>query len=121
MIKKLFSVVLIAGTLSVNAQYTKLVDFALTTNGAEPLGSLIQASDGMLYGMTGYGGANTYGVIFQYNPATNTLIDKYDFNNANGGNPQGSLMQATDGMLYGTTSNGGANFDGVIFQYNPVT
>ncbi|HEX7414534.1 MAG TPA: choice-of-anchor tandem repeat GloVer-containing protein [Bacteroidia bacterium] len=102
--------------------YTKKLDFVGTTNGSYPYGSLMQASDGMLYGMTGNGGANTYGVLFQYNPATSIYTKKLDFaGTTNGRYPNGTLMQASDGMLYGMTSQGGASDSGVIFQYNPTT
>ena len=101
--------------------YTKKLDFAGATNGKYPLGSLIQASDGMLYGMVSSGGANNMGIIFQYNPITSTLTNKYDFAGTNGSGPEGSLIQATDGMLYGMTWGGGSNDSGVIFQYNPTT
>ncbi|HEX7414103.1 MAG TPA: choice-of-anchor tandem repeat GloVer-containing protein [Bacteroidia bacterium] len=126
--KKIVTTLAIAYSLNINAQYTKLVDFAGTTNGDYPQGDLMQATDGMLYGMTMAGGASNVGVLFQYNPVTNTYIDKYDFAvGTNGNKPQGSLMQATDGMLYGMTRFGGANTNcgmggcGVLFQYNPVT
>ena len=102
--------------------YTKKLDFADTTNGSYPYGSLMQASDGMLYGMTTFGGANGYGVLFQYNPSTSTYTKKLDFaGTTNGSYPAGSLMQASDGMLYGMTGEGGANNLGVLFQYNPST
>ena len=102
--------------------YTKKLDFAGATNGSYPNGSLMQASDGMLYGMTEQGGANNNGVLFQYNPATNTYTKELDFaGGANGLFPYGSLMQASDGMLYGMTEAGGANGIGNIFQYNPAT
>ncbi|MHB8259709.1 MAG: T9SS type A sorting domain-containing protein [Bacteroidia bacterium] len=102
--------------------YTKNLDFAGATNGSYPQGSLMQASDGMLYGMTSAGGANSLGVLFQYNPSTNVYTKKLDFAGAtNGSNPIGSLMQASDGMLYGMTTAGGASGMGVLFQYNPST
>ncbi|MHB8401627.1 MAG: choice-of-anchor tandem repeat GloVer-containing protein, partial [Bacteroidia bacterium] len=102
--------------------YTKNLDFAGATNGSYPQGSLMQASDGMLYGMTSAGGANSLGVLFQYNPSTNVYTKKLDFAGAtNGSNPIGSLMQASDGMLYGMAYQGGANSLGVLFQYNPST
>jgi uncharacterized repeat protein (TIGR03803 family) len=106
------------------------MDFDNTANitGAGPTGSLIQATDGKLYGMTTGGGANSFGVLFQYDLSTSTYTRKLDFNGAaNGSYPLGSLMQATDGKLYGMTSDGGANSGtngggyGVLFQYDPVT
>lgn len=100
--------------------YTKKFDFG-GTNGSYPQGSLIQASDGMLYGMTASGGANSVGVLFQFNPFTNVYTKKFDFGNTNGTQPAGSLIQAADGMIYGITYQGGANNYGTIFQYNLTT
>jgi uncharacterized repeat protein (TIGR03803 family) len=76
------------------------------------------ASDGNLYGLTSSGGVNNWGTLFQYNPLTSVFTKKIDFNGTNGGMPYGSLMQATDGKLYGLTSAGGTNSDGVLFQYD---
>ena len=103
---------------------TKKVDFsALTTTGRLPCGKLIEANDGMLYGMTSQGGADDNGVIYQYNPITSTYTKKIEFSRDNNGGslPYGSLMLASDGMLYGLTSGGGSNYGGILFQYNPAT
>ena len=43
------------------------------------MGSLIQASDGKLYGMTSHGGSNGYGVIFSFDPSTSTYTKLKDF------------------------------------------
>ncbi len=104
------------------AAYTKKLDFAGVTNGSNPSGSLIQANDGKLYGMTIYGGTNSKGVLFQYDPGTSTYTKNIDFSGAtNGSYPCGSLIQASDGKLYGVTNNGGATGMGVLFQYDPAT
>lgn len=100
--------------------YTKKVDLS-SANGYNPGGRLLQASDGNIYGMTYYGGANNLGVIFQYNYTTNTYVKKMDLNNTIGSNPVGSLMQANNGNLYGMTYVGGSNNKGVIFEYNYST
>ena len=57
------------------------------TNGAHPGGTLIQASDGKLYGMTGAGGSNDIGVAFVYDISTSTYTKLSDFNGDNGGYP----------------------------------
>lgn len=102
--------------------YTKKIDFDGVNKGKSPQGSLVQAIDGNLYGMTGSGGTNNMGVLFAYNPSTNIYTKKLDFDGANtGGNLKGSLIQATDGNLYGMTFSGGINNKGVIFSYNPTT
>jgi len=100
--------------------FTKLNDFD-GINGLNPYGSLMQASDGKLYGMTGVGGSNDIGVIFSYDPATSVYTKLKDFSGADGSYPFGSLVQASDGKLYGMTSGGGSVAGGVIFSYDPAT
>jgi uncharacterized repeat protein (TIGR03803 family) len=97
--------------------YTDLYDFASAT-GYSPLGNVIQATNGMLYGMTNAGGSGGGGVIFSFNITTNTYTDLFNFNGINGANPQRGLVQATNGLLYGTTYAGGAAGLGVTFSYD---
>ncbi len=104
----------------VTSVYRKLFDFN-GDNGSSPFGSLIQASDGKLYGMTHLGCTNNEGVIFSFNPATLVYTKLLDFNGYNGSTPLGSLMQASDGKLYGMTSLGGYNNYGVAFSYDITT
>jgi uncharacterized repeat protein (TIGR03803 family) len=103
----------------VTSLYNRLINFSGSANGANPMGSLIQASTGKLYGMTSAGGANGLGILFSYDPATGIFIDKIDFAGvANGSVPNGSLVQAFNGKLYGLTSTGGIKNDGVLFSYD---
>lgn len=97
--------------------YTELTDFD-NTNGANPYGSLIQALDGKLYGMTTYGGVNNTGVIFSFDLSGSIYTKLNDFDNTNGANPYGSLLQTSDGKMYGTTNQGGAGGFGVIFSFD---
>ncbi len=99
-----------------NNAYRKKIDLS-AANGSNPNGALMQASNGLLYGMTNFGGANNAGVIFEYDISSNTYTKKYDFDPATGGNPSGSLMQASNGLLYGTTSVGGVSDIGTLFEF----
>jgi len=101
-----------------SSTYTKLEDFN-NTNGAYPYGKLVQASDGKLYGMTYLGGSSNYGVIFSFDPSSHTYKKLKDFDSTNGAYPFGSLMQASDGKLYGMTAAGGSSHSGVIFSFDP--
>jgi uncharacterized repeat protein (TIGR03803 family) len=94
--------------------YTKLLDFAGTANGQNPIGSLYY--DGTyLYGTTEFGGANSDGTIFKILPNGTGYTDLLDFNGTNGSQPQGGLI--SDGTyLYGMTNVGGANGDGALFK-----
>jgi uncharacterized repeat protein (TIGR03803 family) len=100
----------------------KKLDFNGVDNGSSPMGSLIQADNGKIYGMTYQGGVNDLGVLFEWDPAIDTYTKKLDFNGSeNGSNPAGSLLQAGNGLLYGMTWAGGANSYGVLFEWAPNT
>ncbi|HLP51840.1 MAG TPA: choice-of-anchor tandem repeat GloVer-containing protein [Chitinophagales bacterium] len=90
-------------------------------NGKKPIGTIIKANDGDIYGMTYLGGAFGEGVIYKYNIQTNTYSKLHDFQNANGCQPfSGSLFQASNGKMYGMTWRGGVNDYGVIFSFDPI-
>jgi uncharacterized repeat protein (TIGR03803 family) len=92
------------------------------TDGATPSvsGSLLQASDGNLYGVTFLGGAYNEGVVFEITPGgSESVLHSFAGGAADGANPGGSLIQATDGNLYGVTGAGGANGDGVLYKLTP--
>ncbi len=100
--------------------FTDMHDFNTgSTDGITPYGSLA-FSDGVLYGMTYQGGANNYGIAFSINPDGSNFTDIHDFNNSStdGANPYGDIL-VSGGVLYGTTTTGGANGYGIIFSMNP--
>ncbi|MEA3477090.1 MAG: choice-of-anchor tandem repeat GloVer-containing protein, partial [Bacteroidota bacterium] len=106
----------------VTSAYTKIIEFDGTNYGSQPYGSLLQTPDNMLYGMTYDGGNNNLGTIFVFNPATNAIVKKLNFNGATtGAYPYGSLIDGGDGYLYGLTYAGGINSTGVMFKYDPLT
>ena len=84
-------------------------------DGQSPYAPLVQATDGNLYGTTYWGGANNEagcgglgcGTVFKITPG-GTLTTLHSFcsesNCGDGKNPFAPLVQATDGNLYGTTS-----------------
>jgi uncharacterized repeat protein (TIGR03803 family) len=109
--------------------FTTLVNFNYT-NGASPyFMSLVQGTDGNLYGTTESGGANGLGTVFKVTP-TGTLTTLYSFcaktNCTDGSVPFGGLVLGTDGNFYGTTSEGGISADpcggdcGTVFKITPA-
>ena len=88
--------------------FTTLLSFN-GTDGANSSAGLIQATDGNFYGTTSEGGAHSNGSVFRITPA-GVLTTLYSFCSqsacADGANPAGALIQATDGNLYGTTELG---------------
>jgi uncharacterized repeat protein (TIGR03803 family) len=91
-------------------------------DGANPAAGLVQGSDGNFYGTTYNGGAYDYGAVFKIS-ARGEFIWSYSFcqqnNCPDGYHPQSTLVQATDGNFYGTTSVGGENDGGTIFKVTP--
>jgi uncharacterized repeat protein (TIGR03803 family) len=100
-------------------------------NGSDGLGpdaALVQATNGDFYGTTAYygndahGAAFSGGTIFKITPS-GTLTTLYNFCSqigcADGYYPVAGLVQATDGALYGTTSQGGAGAGGTVYRITP--
>jgi uncharacterized repeat protein (TIGR03803 family) len=91
-----------------------LYSFSGGTDGAYPVGEVIQATDGNFYGTTELGGDLSCelstagcGTIFKINSA-GTIDTLYSFTGgADGADPEEALVQASDGSLYGTTLIGG--------------
>ncbi len=94
----------------------KLIDLNGSATGSNPTGSLFFATDGKLYGMTRTGGAHGHGVIFSISPDGTNFKKIHDFDGkVTGSTPLGSLVEFTDGQLYGMTSSGGLYGYGTIF------
>jgi uncharacterized repeat protein (TIGR03803 family) len=99
--------------------FTPLHPFSGTFDeGWDPRSTLVQATDGYLYGTTldagnlstcrGKLGLIGCGTVFKFDPVSKTLSTLWQFTGgADGAHPFGSLIQASDGFLYGTTLFGG--------------
>jgi uncharacterized repeat protein (TIGR03803 family) len=86
-----------------------------STDGANPIAGLVQATDGNFYGTTYAGGTNAWGTVFKITPS-GKVTTLHSFDLADGAQPYGPLVQTTSGYFYGTTTVGGANGDGTIFS-----
>jgi uncharacterized repeat protein (TIGR03803 family) len=98
------------------ATLTTLYSFQDANDGATPLASLVQATNGSFYGTTLSGGAHGQGTLFRIttNGALTTL---HAFSGgSDGAAPRAGLIQALDGNLYGTTSSGGPSGGGTVFR-----
>lgn len=96
-----------AGTIfkiSAGGTFTVLRHLSSSTDGGSPQGSLMQAKDSFLYGMTNTGGTNGGGTIFKISTAGSFTVLRHLSYSTDGNNPEGNLIQGTDGNLYGMTS-----------------
>jgi autotransporter-associated beta strand protein/uncharacterized repeat protein (TIGR03803 family) len=98
--------------------FTVLRSFASGSNGRFPVG-LVEASDGVLYGTTSLGGTSDRGTIFKINKDGTGFSVLRSFTGT-GGDAQGpnSLIEATDGSLYGQSRLGGSEEAGTVFKIN---
>jgi uncharacterized repeat protein (TIGR03803 family) len=97
-----------------------LYAFRGTADGAHPLASLA-IYKGVLYGVTESGGKGGGGSVFALSPPshsgdpwTESVLHSFT-NGADGGDPQGRLVIASGGLLYGTTVHGGRFGQGTVF------
>lgn len=104
--------------------YTALYNFSATTgiltDGYNGYGSLLKASNGVLYGLNSLGGTNNGGTIFSANSAGN-YSKLYNFSNSTGTNPYGTLIEASNGLLYGLTNTSSNGSNPVLFSFNKIT
>lgn len=90
------------------------------TNGSNANRHLIQAADGLLYGVTAGGGASGYGVLFSYDIGAPLFTVLHSFNSGTEGTNPTELVEASNGKLYGLMGNNGVNGAGAVFNYDPV-
>lgn len=81
-----------------------------------PVGGLVQASDGNLYGTTS-GGNIGCGTISRVSPGGD-FATLHVFGAPGGCNPGSALLQHTNGLLYGATNSGSASNWGVLFSFD---
>jgi uncharacterized repeat protein (TIGR03803 family) len=107
-------------TITQNGQFSHLFVFGGGSEGQNPGAGLIQANNGLFYGVTERGGTNDDGTIFQMS-ADGTETPLYSFTAGNDGAvPIAALTQGNDGNLYGTTYGGGVSNAGAIFKITPA-
>lgn len=86
-------------------------------NGQTPAAGVIQATDGNLYGTTYFGGVYGRGTVFQLTPQGRfAILHHFYGGSGDGAHPSAALIQARDGRLYGTTTNGGTSDGGTVFR-----
>jgi uncharacterized repeat protein (TIGR03803 family) len=88
--------------------------------GADPVGTPFHygISGGNFYGTTQLGGASNLGTIFVIAGNGDDFTSLHSFSGPDGEFPVAALAEGSDGNIYGTTSSGGANGDGTVFQFN---
>lgn len=96
---------------------TVVFSFDGDLNGGFPSGDLIEVN-GRLYGLAANQGSDDCGTLFDFDPSTYAFSVLHSFNGNKGCTPMGTLLHASDGMLYGLTAFGGNGNAGTLFVYD---
>jgi gliding motility-associated-like protein len=97
------------------SSFTKLYEFGLSPDGADPFGSLY--NDGtFLYGMTLHGGTTNDGTIFKIQPDGSGYQKIFNFNGVTTGTDPWGTLTSDGTYLYGITADGGTANTGTIFK-----
>jgi uncharacterized repeat protein (TIGR03803 family) len=111
--------------------FTVLHNFTNGPDGGEPVAGLSMDRAGNLYGAASTGGNTSGGCSYPNPPGCGTvfklsrkgsgwvLTTLYTFSGPDGRNPQTRVIIGPDGSLYGTTSLGGDNNTGTVFNLRP--
>jgi len=94
-------------------------------DGVSSAGTLLINADGDIYGVSFIiGGKDNVGDVFELIPQAGT--GKYEHQTlwsfggpGDGWLPSGGLIQDSAGNLYGTTTGGGSNYGGIVFEMTP--
>ena len=97
------------------------------STGFYPSASLTRASNGVLYGVTQFGGAYDAGILFSFDLSTDTYNVLVDFSNVNGFRLWSRIIELPNQILLSTTENSGALqgtspvLGGTVFTYDIST
>jgi uncharacterized repeat protein (TIGR03803 family) len=98
--------------------YEVLHHFGGPNDGQEPWASLVEGADAKLYGTARNGGLHINGIVFRLNKNGDAYETLHHFDGGidEGYRPEGTLIRASDGALYGTTRNGGRGNIGSVYK-----
>ena len=116
----------------VAAQESVIYSFVYaTSDGLEPIAGLTPDGAGNFYGTTVYGGSvgspyNFDGTVYELSPVsgggwTEKVLFSFGTYTGDGTQPYGGVIFDSKGNLYGTTTAGGANGQGAVFELSPGT
>ncbi len=90
--------------------------------GGTTYGPLVFDRAGNMYGTTVGGGASGVGTVYEISPSSGGWVEKviYSFqNDPDGSQPESGLVFDNAGNLYGTTTSGGIDGGGTVFELTP--
>ena len=105
--------------ITTSGAYTVLHNFNTATDGGTPHAGLVQATDGNFYGTTTTGGSLGGGTIFKITTAgVFSVVYNFNPNDGTGSDPESTLTQHTNGLLYGDTYYSDGGDYGLLYSLN---
>jgi uncharacterized repeat protein (TIGR03803 family) len=105
--------------ITLRGKFTRLYAFSVSQGGT-PMARLTEGTNGVLYGAAAFGGANGGGTVYEIAPGDEVITLNSFSEYADGADPNGALIEATDQNFYGTTYGGGSqNGSGTAFAITP--
>jgi uncharacterized repeat protein (TIGR03803 family) len=98
---------------------TVIHSFTNGTDGGNPTAGVALDSRGNIYGAAYNGGANSAGVVYEFDHGSITENILWAFDTTDGASPHGSMAMDSFGNLYGTTFYGGTFASGTAFEVTP--
>jgi uncharacterized repeat protein (TIGR03803 family) len=88
--------------------------------GENSVAGMVDGGDGFIYGVTEQGGASGYGTLFRLTKTGTGFSVLHNFDKQTGGNPYGTPLLHTNGIIYGVTYTGGTTdpTKGVLYQFS---
>jgi len=93
-------------------------DGSVANDGRHPAAALVQAADGNFYGTTSQGGSLNNGTVFAMTPTGSvTIMHSFDGRGSDDvGGPYSTVVQSSDGYLYGTTLADSIDNLGIVYR-----
>ena len=108
------------------SSFKSLYSFKGKPDGARAQAGVVISKNGGLYGTTEFGGTSNAGTVFKLTPPaspggawTETVIHDFTGGSGDGAEPGAGVVISNGGLLYGTTSVGGASNAGTVFSLTP--
>jgi len=108
-----------------SSSFRTLYSFTSQSDGSNPVAGVVIGSGGVLYGTTAAGGTSNAGTVFSLTPPaspggawTENVLHSFT-GGIDGADPVAALVIGKNGVLYGTTSSGGASNAGTVFALKP--